>query len=238
MLTEPNGDLSRRERERLMRRRAMLRAAQAVFAEKGYARATLDEIAERAEFGKGTLYNYFEGGKEDILFAVLDEVHDDIHALIKASFTGEEAAGRPLRAQFRTMVLKAFELFLEREDLFMVLIKESHRLCFSENDAHVAYFQRQQDRMVDALAPVLEDAMAGGTLRHLPERSLAHMMLENINGMVVHRAMMDRNDENEEGASILHAPEKAADFLTTILFDGLTASSETLDAATTEPTNA
>ncbi|GIV59650.1 MAG: hypothetical protein KatS3mg043_0739 [Rhodothermaceae bacterium] len=55
--------LPRRERERLMRRRAMLEAARAVFAEKGYLQATVDEIAQRAEFGKGTLYNYFTGGR-------------------------------------------------------------------------------------------------------------------------------------------------------------------------------
>ncbi|MEL6613746.1 MAG: helix-turn-helix domain-containing protein, partial [Bacteroidota bacterium] len=54
----PDQGLSRRERERLARRAAMLDAATALFAEKGYASATLDEVAERAEFGKGTLYNY------------------------------------------------------------------------------------------------------------------------------------------------------------------------------------
>ncbi|PSQ74919.1 MAG: hypothetical protein BRD36_01045 [Bacteroidetes bacterium QH_7_64_110] len=47
--------LSRREREQRRRRRIMLQAAQSVFAEKGYEQATLEEIAKRAEFGKGTL---------------------------------------------------------------------------------------------------------------------------------------------------------------------------------------
>ena len=53
----------------------VLDAARTVFAEKGYADATLEEIAQRAEFGKGTLYNYFEGGKEEILFAVFDDLY-------------------------------------------------------------------------------------------------------------------------------------------------------------------
>jgi AcrR family transcriptional regulator len=217
--SSPDG-LSRRERERRRRRQAMLRAAQSVFAEKGCAQATLDEIAERAEFGKGTLYNYFEGGKEDILFAVLDEVHDDIHEVIQEAFTGDAASDRSLRDCYHAMVLDAFKLFLEREDLFMVLLKETHRLCFSENAEHAAYFQRQQERMVDALAPVLERAIDEGTIQSLPPRAVAHMMLENINSMVVHRAMMDRNEEC--GETILHDPEQAADFLTTMLFDGMT----------------
>ncbi|NNE46513.1 MAG: TetR family transcriptional regulator, partial [Rhodothermales bacterium] len=45
--------MSRKERERLSRRTAMLEAAQSVFAERGFGQSTLDEIASRAEFGKG-----------------------------------------------------------------------------------------------------------------------------------------------------------------------------------------
>ncbi len=211
--------LSRRERERLRRRQAMLRAAQSVFAEKGYARATLDEIAERAEFGKGTLYNYFEGGKEDLLFAVFDDLYDDVHTMLRDALSEQTPQERPLRERFRTLVVEAFSFFLEREDLFMVLMKESYRLCFSENPEHAAYFQRQQERMVATLAPALEAAMARGEIQTLPPQAVAHMMLENINGMLVHRAMMDRHDECSD--SILHDPEQAADFLATILFDGL-----------------
>jgi AcrR family transcriptional regulator len=212
--------LSRRERERLRRRHAMLRAAQSVFAEKGYAQATIDEIAERAEFGKGTLYNYFEGGKEALLFAILDEVYDDVHELIQKAFTGKEAAGRSLRACYRALVVDVFAFFSERQNLFMVLIKESHRLSFSENAEHVAYFQRQQERMVNAVIPVLRDGADRGAIRAFPPRAVAHMMLENINGMLVHRAMMDRDETC--GETVLHDTETAADFVTTMLFDGLT----------------
>ena len=73
--------LPRRERERAARRRAMLAAAREVFAERGYALASVEEIADRSEFGKGTLYNYFSDGKRQILRAVLDEVFDRLDAL-------------------------------------------------------------------------------------------------------------------------------------------------------------
>lgn len=229
----PNGpssdSLSRRERERQRRRQAMLHAAQSVFAEKGYAQATLDEIAERAEFGKGTLYNYFEGGKEDLLFAVLDEVHDDIHGLIQDAVDGAAATDRSLRDCFHALVLAAFRFFLDREDLFMVLMKESHRLYFSENREHAAYFQQQRERMVHALLPPLKRVVDDGAIRPFPPRAVAHMMLENINGMLVHRAMMDRSEDC--GDTILHHPEQAADFLTTMLFDGLTLDTPTETSA-------
>jgi AcrR family transcriptional regulator len=47
-------------------------AAMAVFAEKGFAAARLDEIAARAGVSKGALYLYFET-KEDLFRAVVDQ---------------------------------------------------------------------------------------------------------------------------------------------------------------------
>ena len=64
--------LSRKEREKIERKNSILNAAKKVFAQKGFEKATLDEIAEEAEFGKGTLYNYFKNNT--ISYYVLDDI--------------------------------------------------------------------------------------------------------------------------------------------------------------------
>jgi len=51
---------TRKAREREQHRREVLEAAEAVFAEKGFYSATVQEIADRAEFAVGTIYNMFE----------------------------------------------------------------------------------------------------------------------------------------------------------------------------------
>ena len=58
-------------------------AALAVFAEKGFAAAKLDEIARRAGISKGALYLYFET-KEDIFRAVVGQVIAPNMAAVKA----------------------------------------------------------------------------------------------------------------------------------------------------------
>lgn len=68
-----NENLSRKEREKLYRRAEILSAAIPLFAEKGYESTTIDDIAEKAEYGKGTIYNYFNS-KEDIYWAILEEI--------------------------------------------------------------------------------------------------------------------------------------------------------------------
>lgn len=224
MASDPDSSLSRRERERYERRQAMLRAAEAVFAEKGYTHATLSEIAERAEFGKGTLYNYFEGGKEEIFFAVLDTIYDEIYDLIAASMAQE--TGASLRDCYHDLVLRALAFYQDREDLFVILIKEAYRMCFSHDAEKVAYFQRQQARMVDALLPRLEQAAHEGGLRDLPLPAMAHLLIENIDGLIVHRAIMDAHPNSPDSCkhqAMLNDPEQAATFLTTMLFDGVAA---------------
>lgn len=219
-----DASLSRRERERRMRRRGMLEAAQSVFAEKGYARATLDEIAERAEFGKGTLYNYFEAGKEGLLFAIFDEVYDDLHAMIEETMAPPQQDGTSLRPAFHTLVVKSFQYYEEREDLFLILIKEAHRLCFSNDAEKASYFRNQQRRMIEALQQAVDAAMESGDINRLPPGAVAHMLLEVINDMVVHRALGESEtapSPHVPDSALLHDPEAVADFLTHLLFDGL-----------------
>jgi len=227
MPSSPDTSLSRRERERQRRQRAMLQAAQSVFAEKGYEQATLDEIAERAEFGKGTLYNYFENGKEGLLFAIFDEVYDDLHEMIRSTFGDGAPQDHSFRESFHALVVQSFTYYEEREDLFLILIKEAHRLCFSSDPEQAAYFQEQQQRMIGTLVPAVETAMDEGHIATLPPQSVAHMLLEVVHDLVVHRCLAERSEENDAlcrcspDVPLLYDPEAAADFLTSFLFDGL-----------------
>lgn len=62
-------ELSRRDRNKQKHRQEIVRAALEVFAEKGYDQASIQEIADRADFAVSTLYGLFES-KEDIYHTV------------------------------------------------------------------------------------------------------------------------------------------------------------------------
>lgn len=63
---------TRKEKEKLQRRNAILRAAGALFSEKGYQNATVEEIAEAADLSKGTVYLYFTSKDELYVTVVLE----------------------------------------------------------------------------------------------------------------------------------------------------------------------
>lgn len=62
----------RRDEARALFRNAILEAAEAVFAERGFHGARIQDIAERARIAVGTVYNHFEQ-KDQVLVALLEE---------------------------------------------------------------------------------------------------------------------------------------------------------------------
>lgn len=60
----------RKEKEKQIRRNDIIDAAEKVFFSKGYATATMDDVARAAEFSKRTVYVYFNS-KEQIYFEIM-----------------------------------------------------------------------------------------------------------------------------------------------------------------------
>ncbi len=63
------GIQERKERERERRRQQIIVAAKRVFSDKGFSKATMEDIAKEAELSPGTLYLYFKN--KDELYASL-----------------------------------------------------------------------------------------------------------------------------------------------------------------------
>jgi AcrR family transcriptional regulator len=72
--TEQEGRVARRQRRN---REALVKAAAAIMSEKGVDAATMLEIAELADVGAGTVYNYFKS-KDELAIAVLEEMMHDL----------------------------------------------------------------------------------------------------------------------------------------------------------------
>jgi len=69
--SEAEASLSRIERKRLRRVNEILRVAAEVVAERGYQNTSLDEVAERLDLAKASLYHYFDS-KQALVAACLD----------------------------------------------------------------------------------------------------------------------------------------------------------------------
>jgi len=114
-----NKVLSRKEKERLFRRAAIMDAAVSIFAKKGYRDTTLDEIAINSEFGKGTIYNYFKS-KEEIYSAIIDDVSKSLYQIIQQTDSETKSS-----IDFFDMHAKLlFQYCVEKRDAFIIYVRE------------------------------------------------------------------------------------------------------------------
>jgi TetR/AcrR family transcriptional regulator len=73
----------RREHEKEIRKKEILNAAENLFFSKGYEDVSLNEIANKVNLGRSTLYLYFEN-KEELFFAIVLRGTIILHNLIKS----------------------------------------------------------------------------------------------------------------------------------------------------------
>lgn len=107
------GIIERKEREKEMRREDIIDAAQEIFFTKGIANATMDEIAEKAELSKGTLYLYYKS-KEDLYLAVAMRGSDIMYKM----FVDATPLTKPTLQRIADLGEAYFEFFKRHRDYF------------------------------------------------------------------------------------------------------------------------
>ena len=150
-----------------------------VFREHGFDGASLSVIGERTGLGKGSLYHFFPGGKEEMAEAVLAEIDGWFAAHIFAPLRDETDAARAIARMFKSV-----------EDYF----RSGRRVCLvgalALNDSRDLFARRIKSyfaRWDEALTRALIRAGHGKNAKALSEETLAAIQ----GGLVLARAMND-----------------------------------------------
>jgi AcrR family transcriptional regulator len=137
------------------RDREVLDAAARVFYERGYSDASVQDVADELGILKGSLYHYIDT-KEDLLFRLLQETHDEIYEILEAV-----AAFEGLTALERLEIYIRRQVEYNMDNLLRVSVyyHDLERLNEERRKAIVAR-RREHERWVVAL---IEEAQAAGT---------------------------------------------------------------------------
>ncbi|MEW9124464.1 MAG: TetR/AcrR family transcriptional regulator [Thermotaleaceae bacterium] len=76
------GVITRKEKEREIRRKDIIDAAEKVFFAKGFDNATMDDVAKEAEFSKRTVYVYFRS-KEQLYFQIMLRAYKLLNSMVE-----------------------------------------------------------------------------------------------------------------------------------------------------------
>ena len=107
-----------REESRAETRARLLSAARAVFAQRGFRAATVEEIAQEAGFTTGALYSNFKG-KEDLVLAVVE----DMIAFEVREYDEIFARGKTLEERARGGADRWMEILAEEPDYFPLFVE-------------------------------------------------------------------------------------------------------------------
>jgi len=203
---EDTAILPRKEREKLARRAEIQGAARTVFAEKGFEAATLEEIAERAELAKGTIYSYFEN-KEALFFSLIEEILEGQTRILKEAHEMDKTAPEKL-----CQVVRRYITYLtERHDLFRILMGQSGGLTGNIRDEiRQKYFQVHRHHL-DHLIAIIEEGARGGELKALPANAMAYVIVGLIHGAMI--PLVITQDERDE--------ERVIHTITEVLLNGV-----------------
>jgi AcrR family transcriptional regulator len=117
-MTDTNNSMSRKERERMAHRRAILQTAEEVFAQKGFHSATVQEIAERSEFSVGYLYKHFEN-KQALYVELVDRRLTDYMDHVEGRLNAVEDNIHKIGVAIRAVL----EYFMRHEQFFRIFIR-------------------------------------------------------------------------------------------------------------------
>jgi AcrR family transcriptional regulator len=170
----------RRAQERLSRRNGILAAARRVYARRGFASATIEEVAAAARVSVGTIYLYFKS-KEDLYVSLL--------AGTMTAFAGE--LSRILRSRIRAdrKVRAAWDFFYR----FQRRSPESYRVLFLFHHANwpravpratLAMLNRGAGRNFAIASQIVREAMDAGFYRRGNPREVLDVMWSAFVGLV------------------------------------------------------
>jgi AcrR family transcriptional regulator len=171
--------LSRSAKRKINTRKKLIRASYKIFSQKGLFRATLDEITEEADVGKGTVYCHFRN-KPDLISCLTKKSIDDLLNYCKQEIAGIEDPYELIKK----LISAHFTFFEKKRGLFNVLFFIRGALHQDFESRYIRKMQSDYKKYISFLADVLDDGIKKGVFRSFNSANQAYVLHGVIIGFV------------------------------------------------------
>ena len=154
------------------KRQEIMGAAERLFSDRRFHEVTLDEIAQVAKVGKGTIYRFFSS-KDDLFFQTATSGFDDLcHMIEKNVHPQMDFAGQLLAA-----CEEITQFFYRRRQMFRMMQMEEGRVIWSQGSLWNLWMSHRE-KLLKALARILDRGVAENKIRcDVPGPVLADFLL-------------------------------------------------------------
>jgi len=157
------------------RRNQILDAASLIFSKEGFAKANTDEIAKRANLGKGTIYRYFKN-KRTLFLSVVDRGLDKLKDAILIEV---EKTDDPLK-KIENAIKTYLSFFEKNRNLIGILIHEQS--SFQQRIAR-RYFEHYYGN-VGRIKQTFKAGIEQGLIKDMDIDSVISVYTSMLNGLV------------------------------------------------------
>jgi AcrR family transcriptional regulator len=161
------------------KREQIIAAASRAFADRPYHLVSMDDVAEIARVGKGTLYRYYPS-KEHLYLAIVAEAFD----LLIRRLDLEDAAALPPEAALPRMIQAIVEMFARHLPYFRLVQQGDARLFLRKKEV----IRARRARIAAVLARVLERGAETGVFRKVDRTIVPSMLIGLLWGSAVNHA--------------------------------------------------
>lgn len=152
------------EQDKALTKERILEAAVDVISAKGFKSASMREIAQRAQVGDATIYNYFPS-KEKLLYGYCEHVQRQVMAALKAIETFHEYS---LAEQLQQLVEIELQTWLPAREF----LQEVFKLTFYSPAAAYEHLQEARELYVAMVVDILDAAIEAGEIPPQPYQEL------------------------------------------------------------------
>ncbi len=173
------------EQDKDQRRQAILAAAKAVFAAKGYHATTVAEIARTAGLSYGSIYWYFDS-KDALFHELIDMEGRALQRHVTDALHTTPASGAP-DAPFRAAVRATFEFFEADSAAVKLLFRDAYAL----GEGFERHVFGIYERFLADIERVVADAQRQGLVADYPPRLVALAVGALVSQIAQRRAVTD-----------------------------------------------
>jgi len=166
---------SRRDREKEFKKQLIAEAAFHLFAASSFEAVTVEDIARQAEFGKGTLYLYFDS-KEEILIYIINHGIEELAQKISARFM-QEADVREALNQYMSL---QYDFYQKYHYMFISLMRRKSEGTL--NIDHLVGSMCKLDAITELVAGLLERGTREGIFTAVDSHKLARVIKNILKG--------------------------------------------------------
>ncbi|MGE5236401.1 MAG: TetR/AcrR family transcriptional regulator [Acidobacteriota bacterium] len=176
----------------------ILAAAHAVFARKGFQKATISDVARAAGVAKGTVYLYYPS-KRAVYWAAfrrdLIALRDRTHAAM--------AAASDIRGVIAAFVRTKVGYFDEHRDFMRIYFSEFGVAAVGQGELQRHFDDLYHDQ-IERLTAAFVDATARGAIRDLPAATLAAAVFDLTRGVIRGRMLgLSRGSADDDAAMVV-----------------------------------